>query len=77
MVGVYGFKIFMSFLLTPVITVYNSATNIYIYNNDPTVFESAKNFTEGYIRAWSLFLVGMFIILFVSLIKKRMKEREG
>jgi len=72
-VGMYGFMIFISLLLTPVITVYNSAATIYMYNNDSSVWQSAANFASGYVRAWALLLSGLFIILFVKLIKKRIR----
>ncbi len=73
--GYYAFKLFIIFIATPVLTVYNAATNLYSITNDPSLFIAVSNFSKGYVNSWIFMILGLFVVLFVRAIRKKLEEK--
>ena len=74
LVGYFSIKIFLTLLLTPILTVYNGAYNQYIISNDPKYFKLAAVFAKNWLQSWIFLILGAMLLYFRRVIKNKQEE---
>ena len=76
LVGFFSIKIFLTLLLTPILSVYNGAYNQYIISNDPEYFKLAAVFSKNWLMSWVFLILGAMLLYFRKVIKNKQEENE-